>query len=170
MLIAQYCPCHKSYCRYKRIQNEFTGTLTGKAIEWGGSNIRPEATGYGAVYFGLEILTDMDDTIQVRGSSCHASTTGLATHVAEFCITHVDCAHHVTRTCSSCLEHGNNIAHVVSCCVSRQLKVPMTTVSCAQVPTLVSVCRESAVWYLAVAMLPSMPPKSSLSWVQLCSP
>lgn len=53
--------------RYKRVQNEFTGTLTGKAIEWGGSNIRPEATGYGAVYFGLEILKDMNDSIQVRG-------------------------------------------------------------------------------------------------------
>jgi glutamate dehydrogenase (NADP+) len=51
---------------YKRVQNEFTGTLTGKAIEWGGSNIRPEATGYGAVYFGLEILKDQGDSIQVR--------------------------------------------------------------------------------------------------------
>jgi hypothetical protein len=50
---------------YKRVQNEFTGTLTGKAIEWGGSNIRPEATGYGAVYFGLEILKDQGDTIVV---------------------------------------------------------------------------------------------------------
>ena len=37
--------------QYKRIRNEFTGVLTGKALEWGGSLIRPEATGYGAVYF-----------------------------------------------------------------------------------------------------------------------
>lgn len=59
-------------CRYKRVQNEFTGTLTGKAIEWGGSNIRPEATGYGAVYFGLEILKDMNDTIKVSRSICWA--------------------------------------------------------------------------------------------------
>ena len=37
--------------QYKRIRNEFTGVLTGKGLEWGGSLIRPEATGYGAVYF-----------------------------------------------------------------------------------------------------------------------
>ena len=37
--------------QYKRITNEFTGVLTGKGLEWGGSLIRPEATGYGAVYF-----------------------------------------------------------------------------------------------------------------------
>ncbi len=44
------------YGQYKRIRNEFTGVLTGKAIEWGGSLIRPEATGYGAVYFAEEML------------------------------------------------------------------------------------------------------------------
>jgi glutamate dehydrogenase (NADP+) len=44
------------YGQYKRIRNEFTGVLTGKAIEWGGSLIRPEATGYGAVYFAQEML------------------------------------------------------------------------------------------------------------------
>ncbi|MBN2349574.1 MAG: NADP-specific glutamate dehydrogenase [Bacteroidales bacterium] len=42
--------------QYKRIRNEFTGVLTGKGIEWGGSLIRPEATGYGAVYFAEEML------------------------------------------------------------------------------------------------------------------
>jgi glutamate dehydrogenase/leucine dehydrogenase len=42
--------------QYKRIRNEFTGVLTGKALEWGGSLIRPEATGYGAVYFAQEML------------------------------------------------------------------------------------------------------------------
>ena len=42
--------------QYKRIRNEFTGVLTGKGIEWGGSLIRPEATGYGAVYFAQEML------------------------------------------------------------------------------------------------------------------
>lgn len=42
--------------QYKRIRNEFTGVLTGKGIEWGGSLIRPEATGYGAVYFAKEML------------------------------------------------------------------------------------------------------------------
>jgi len=44
------------YGQYKRIRNEFTGVLTGKAIEWGGSLIRPEATGYGAVYFADQML------------------------------------------------------------------------------------------------------------------
>jgi glutamate dehydrogenase (NADP+) len=42
--------------QYKRLRNEFTGVLTGKALEWGGSLIRPEATGYGAVYFAEEML------------------------------------------------------------------------------------------------------------------
>jgi len=42
--------------QYKRIRNEFTGVLTGKSLEWGGSLIRPEATGYGAVYFAEEML------------------------------------------------------------------------------------------------------------------
>jgi len=39
--------------RYKRLKNEFTGVITGKGISWGGSLIRPEATGFGAVYFAL---------------------------------------------------------------------------------------------------------------------
>ncbi len=43
--------------QYKRIRNEFTGVLTGKSLEWGGSLIRPEATGYGAVYFAREMLS-----------------------------------------------------------------------------------------------------------------
>jgi glutamate dehydrogenase/leucine dehydrogenase len=42
--------------QYKKLRNEFTGVLTGKGIEWGGSLIRPEATGYGAVYFADEML------------------------------------------------------------------------------------------------------------------
>jgi len=42
--------------QYKRLRNEFTGVLTGKGIEWGGSLIRPEATGYGATYFAQEML------------------------------------------------------------------------------------------------------------------
>ncbi len=48
--------------QYKRIRNEFTGVLTGKGINWGGSLIRPEATGYGAVYFAEEMF-------KVKGSS-----------------------------------------------------------------------------------------------------
>jgi glutamate dehydrogenase (NADP+) len=42
--------------QYKRLRNEFTGVLTGKGLNWGGSLIRPEATGYGAVYFACEML------------------------------------------------------------------------------------------------------------------
>src|SRR5437588_12938150 len=41
---------------YKRLRNEFTGVMTGKGLTWGGSVIRPEATGYGAVYFAEEML------------------------------------------------------------------------------------------------------------------
>ena len=44
------------YGQYKRIRNEFTGVLTGKGLNWGGSLIRPEATGYGNVYFAQEML------------------------------------------------------------------------------------------------------------------
>jgi len=44
------------YGQYKRLRNEFTGVLTGKGLEWGGSLIRPEATGYGATYFANEML------------------------------------------------------------------------------------------------------------------
>ena len=42
--------------QYKRLRNEFTGVLTGKGLNWGGSLIRPEATGYGCVYFAQEML------------------------------------------------------------------------------------------------------------------
>jgi glutamate dehydrogenase/leucine dehydrogenase len=44
------------YGQYKRLRNEFTGVLTGKGLNWGGSLIRPEATGYGCVYFVQEML------------------------------------------------------------------------------------------------------------------
>jgi glutamate dehydrogenase (NADP+) len=59
--------------QYKRVRNEFTGVLTGKGIEWGGSLIRPEATGYGAVYFAQEMLKtkgmDMKGKIAVVSGS-----------------------------------------------------------------------------------------------------
>lgn len=51
------------YGQYKRIRNEFTGVLTGKAIEWGGSLIRPEATGYGAVYFADQMLKTKNESL-----------------------------------------------------------------------------------------------------------
>src|SRR5207247_3972238 len=50
--------------QYKRLRNEFTGVLTGKGLSWGGSLIRPEATGYGAVYFASEMLATRDQTLE----------------------------------------------------------------------------------------------------------
>src|SRR5512136_212460 len=49
---------------YKKLRNEFTGVLTGKGINWGGSLIRPEATGYGAVYFASEMLKLKNETFK----------------------------------------------------------------------------------------------------------
>ena len=59
--------------QYKRIKNEFTGVLTGKGLNWGGSLIRPEATGYGAVYFAKEMLSEKGNdfkgkTVAISGS------------------------------------------------------------------------------------------------------
>jgi len=61
------------YGQYKRLRNEFTGTLTGKGMEWGGSYLRPEATGYGTSYFAQEMLATKDDspkgkTVVISGS------------------------------------------------------------------------------------------------------
>jgi glutamate dehydrogenase (NADP+) len=68
--------------QYKRLCNEFVGVLTGKSMEWGGSNIRPEATGYGAVYFGEEILKEQADSFQ--GKRCLVSGSGnVAQYAAE---------------------------------------------------------------------------------------
>lgn len=49
---------------YKKIRNEFTGVLTGKSLNWGGSLIRPEATGYGVVYFAAEMLATRSETLE----------------------------------------------------------------------------------------------------------
>ncbi|MEA3446111.1 MAG: NADP-specific glutamate dehydrogenase [Bacteroidota bacterium] len=49
--------------QYKRLKNEFTGVLTGKGIEWGGSRLRPEATGFGSVYFVAEMLKRKGETL-----------------------------------------------------------------------------------------------------------
>ncbi len=48
---------------YKKLRNEFTGVLTGKGLTWGGSLIRPEATGYGSVYFAAEMLKTRNETL-----------------------------------------------------------------------------------------------------------
>jgi glutamate dehydrogenase (NADP+) len=60
--------------QYKRLRNEFTGVLTGKGVNWGGSLIRPEATGYGCVYFAQEMLATRGQTLQ--GKTCLVSGSG----------------------------------------------------------------------------------------------
>ena len=65
--------------QYKRLQNEFTGTLTGKALEFGGSLIRKEATGYGCAYFTEEMLGHQGDSVE--GKTCLVSGSG---NVAQF--------------------------------------------------------------------------------------
>ncbi len=66
---------------YKKLRNEFTGVLTGKSLAWGGSLIRPEATGYGCVYFASEMLSVKNDTLQ--GKTCLVSGSG---NVAQFTV------------------------------------------------------------------------------------
>ena len=71
--------------QYKRLKNEFTGVLTGKGISWGGSMIRPEATGYGAVYFAENMLSNKSDGLQ--GKNIVISGSGnVAQYAAEKCI------------------------------------------------------------------------------------
>jgi len=66
---------------YKKLTNEFTGVLTGKGLTWGGSLIRPQATGYGAVYFASEMLATKNDSI--KGKTCLVSGSGnVAQHAA----------------------------------------------------------------------------------------
>jgi glutamate dehydrogenase (NADP+) len=66
---------------YRRLRNEFTGVLTGKGLNWGGSLIRPEATGYGAVYFASEMLATRGQTMQ--GKTCLVSGSG---NVAQYTV------------------------------------------------------------------------------------
>ncbi len=66
---------------YKKLSNEFTGILTGKGLNWGGSLIRPEATGYGSVYFAAEMLATRDETLE--GKTCLVSGSG---NVAQYTI------------------------------------------------------------------------------------
>ncbi|MBK7494759.1 MAG: NADP-specific glutamate dehydrogenase [Candidatus Omnitrophica bacterium] len=71
--------------QYKRLRNEFTGVLTGKGLNWGGSLIRPEATGYGATYFAQEMLATRNDSLE--GKTCLVSGSG---NVAQFTIENVN--------------------------------------------------------------------------------
>jgi glutamate dehydrogenase (NADP+) len=66
---------------YKKLKNEFTGVLTGKGINWGGSLIRPEATGYGSVYFAAEMLETKGETLE--GKICLVSGSG---NVAQYTV------------------------------------------------------------------------------------
>ena len=74
--------------KYKKLTGKFTGTLTGKGIEFGGSLIRPEATGYGNVYFLIEMLRKR--SISLAGKKCLVSGSG---NVAQY-------------TCEKLIEHG----------------------------------------------------------------
>ncbi len=67
--------------QYKKLRNEFTGVLTGKGLNWGGSLIRPEATGYGSVYFSAEMLSTRGETLE--GKTCLVSGSG---NVAQYTI------------------------------------------------------------------------------------
>ncbi len=76
---------------YKKLRNEFTGVLTGKSLSWGGSLIRPEATGYGVVYFASEMLTYAGESIE--GKTCLVSGSG---NVAQY-------------TCEKILQLGGRV-------------------------------------------------------------
>src|ERR671934_716613 len=67
--------------QYKRLRNQFSGVLTGKGLNWGGSLIRPEATGYGAVYFAAEMLATRGETLE--GKACLVSGSG---NVAQYTV------------------------------------------------------------------------------------
>ncbi|HUW61787.1 MAG TPA: NADP-specific glutamate dehydrogenase [Candidatus Bathyarchaeia archaeon] len=67
--------------QYKRLRNEFTGVLTGKGLNWGGSLIRPEATGYGCTYFAQEMLVTRGQSIE--GKVCTVSGSG---NVAQYTV------------------------------------------------------------------------------------
>jgi len=67
--------------QYRRIKNEFTGVLTGKGLNWGGSLIRPEATGYGCVYFAQEMLKTKNQDF--KGKTCTVSGSG---NVAQYTV------------------------------------------------------------------------------------
>ncbi|MCM8790212.1 MAG: NADP-specific glutamate dehydrogenase [Candidatus Omnitrophica bacterium] len=69
------------YGQYKRIRNEFTGVLTGKGLNWGGSLIRPEATGYGCVYFVQEMMKTRGESL--KGKVCAVSGSG---NVAQYTV------------------------------------------------------------------------------------
>jgi len=70
---------------YKKIRNEFTGVLTGKGRSWGGSLIRPEATGYGTVYFAQSMLQRTGDSMEGK-TVCISGSGNVAQYAAEKCV------------------------------------------------------------------------------------
>jgi glutamate dehydrogenase (NADP+) len=90
------------YGQYRKLQNEFTGALTGKGIDFGGSPLRTEATGYGCVYFASEMLKKKDQSLE--GTRCLVSGSGnVSIHTAEKLIE--EGAHVVTLSDSSGFIH-----------------------------------------------------------------
>jgi len=87
--------------QYKRIRNEFTGVLTGKGLNWGGSLIRPEATGYGATYFAQEMLNTRSDTIE--GKVCTVSGSG---NVAQYTVEKIN---HLGGKCVTLSDSNGSI-------------------------------------------------------------
>jgi len=87
--------------QYKRLRNEFVGVLTGKALGWGGSLIRPEATGYGAVYLAEEMLKTRDETFE--GKICTVSGSG---NVAQYTVEKVN---QLGGTCVSLSDSNGTI-------------------------------------------------------------
>ena len=71
--------------QYKRLKNEFTGVLTGKGVSWGGSLIRPEATGYGVVYFTQEMLLHSNESMENKKVNISGSGN-VAQYAAEKCL------------------------------------------------------------------------------------
>ena len=87
--------------QYKRLRNEFTGVLTGKALNWGGSLIRPEATGYGATYLAEEMLKTRGETL--KGKTVLVSGSG---NVAQYTVEKVN---QLGGKCVSLSDSGGTI-------------------------------------------------------------
>ncbi len=87
--------------QYKKIRNEFTGVLTGKGLNWGGSLIRPEATGYGSVYFAQEMLATRD--LSIEGKTCLVSGSG---NVAQYTVEKINL---LGGTCVTLSDSGGTI-------------------------------------------------------------
>ncbi len=87
--------------QYKKLRNEFTGVLTGKGLGWGGSLIRPEATGYGSVYFAQEMLATRD--LSIEGKTCLVSGSG---NVAQYTVEKIN---QLGGTCVTLSDSGGTI-------------------------------------------------------------